>query len=244
MRKFIKDNLTTIYGVLLWIITAIYTFKNFDSISVNPVNLEFIIFSLLVILSLMPLISEIDLLGFSIKKDLNETKSELKSEILDIREQVLNLNFNSNSNTTNNYYGLMPSEEKLNEADKFTKAYSISSDPSRKSISANIPEDVIELFRIRYNIEQKFKDIYNLLDIINPRFFVDVNKVLNNNSVMEIMKKRGISKDGLSNIKHMISVCNRIIHGEFVDDTYIKYVKSLYPPVMQAVNEIIEDLKK
>ena len=79
----------------------VYNFRN-DIYELSTLNAKTLIFILWLILLILPLFSEIELLGVKVKKEVEKAKEEVKSSIQSIQTQIMQLQLNSSIANTNN----------------------------------------------------------------------------------------------------------------------------------------------
>ncbi len=89
--EWIQNRSKIIWWAFLLILLSYYVWKNSNRIlSENPITIDYFIVILLFLLLLLPLASEINFLGFSIKKEIESIKSEIKGEFVSLRSEIHN----------------------------------------------------------------------------------------------------------------------------------------------------------
>lgn len=242
--KFISRNYKTIYGILLWILLLVFLLCNFSRIMSEPIFLDYIAIALFIILTFMPLLSEMSLMGISIKKELSNTKNEIKNELLVVREQMINLNISNNNKTDLHIYQSSPPPENVDAAIEASREYKKEHrvDETFADTTSSIPKANVTLFKARLSIEKKFNKIYELLSITPKRYIFDVNLIIDNIRIASIIEKEKLSIDHLIKIKQVINICNRGIHGELVDSKYVVFVNELLPIILYTLDKLIQSL--
>lgn len=181
-------------------------------------ELFYSIFGLWICLILLPLFGEIEFFGIKLKKEIEELKKDVKSEIQSIKYEI---------NTSNKQqvflgYGPLPSDNKLAELEKeiddLKGKYKINENvrevlktdelPSRFGVS----EATIQLFQIRYKLEELITKIWNNYrddqDSENGRI-ISPTKMLIDLKNLEI-----INTDISEIIRGILSICNSAVHGK------------------------------
>jgi hypothetical protein len=90
-----------------------YRFEIYDLSSLNAHNLIFIVWLALLI---FPLLSEIELLGIKLKKEVEKAKEELNASLQNLQTQLTQLHLNNTIPTNINFEKCpLPSEHKIEE---------------------------------------------------------------------------------------------------------------------------------
>lgn len=217
------------YCVLLVLSSLYVFFYRYDIYELSDLNAMNLIFITWLVLLLLPLLSEVEILGVKIKKEIEETKSEIKELGYQLTELKLS---NNNSNVTNNYLsGPLPSKEELQKySDKQVdqakeKATNYSTDLSNEidSMKSEVPQQSTYLFQIRYNLERA---VYNLCVKNGYRRYPIMRRMLE-----QLKEQNLLSSEQFNLINNIISITNRGIHGEIVSNEYIEFIKSVYPDI-------------
>ncbi|GAB6109052.1 hypothetical protein [Fusibacter bizertensis] len=228
MEKIIK-NYRKIWWTLLLLLSSIYFIVNYNRITNTPTAIDSLVTVCLIILAFMPLISEISLLGMSVKKELEQTKNEMRKDVLSIKNDIIGIAL-SNQNNNSFYLGadrIPTSSEIQNEINLEKKVSNENEDNTESKESYTISESNVFLFKTRLILEKKLEDIAKQFDI-RP------NKSMR--ALISILRDRGIittvTEDKLMKV---LSICNRGVHGELVDEEYISYVKVILKEVESGI---------
>ncbi len=217
--------LRKLWWIVLLVIGSVHLCNNYSRIAVNPNSFDIIIMLSTLLLAFMPLVSEISAFGMSVKKEIIDTKREVKNEIAGIRNDVLSLAM-SNSNTANqnvNLFGkeMIPLKEEVENAIKQSTAISEVVDTVNKKTDIideyPVSEKQLFLFKTRYALEQSITQLSHLVGIIPSMSMVKTASILRHKGI--------ISSNADILINKVSSICNRGIHGEVVDDEYLDYVR-------------------
>lgn len=220
--EFLKSNflkiIKTIWLILLLYICGLYIKTNYNRMITGMIHLDYIIILLSIVLVLMPLVSEMDLWGFKVKREMQRVEKELNREIINFQRQMLNIQ-NSNSQNINFGYSPLPSKEEVN-----------SDNNSVDSKEEEEKENTKLLFfvKTRNALDKEMKRIVSLSNESNYNPISCLNL---------IEKYRLIDIVDLDKIHSIRIMCNRAVHGEIVSDDYYKFAKDNFP-------EIINKLKK
>ena len=173
-----------IWYLFLTITSTVFVIYNYKKISnleaLNPINIIFIIWLVLLI---MPLFSEIELPGVKLKKEIANAKEELSSNLRDLRIDLIDLKINNNS-SAGVYIGndFLPNVAKLNalvhenekeevknsrvatmESNEHSKNDKSIESESHNNFTYEPSSDSIFLFSVRSYIEQNLVDIASKL---------------------------------------------------------------------------------
>lgn len=251
-------NLISKYFSKIWYILLLtvvsynnyFIFSNDDEIM--PLTKGSILFILNIILLFLPLVSEIEISGIKIKKQVEALQKDLDDKFFHLSTMIFN---NSNNNYIN--IGLMSKEELEEDLSKIKNSsqnfYSNeenndSNDLNKHNslalnddIYSDISKQVGYMANIRRNIELKLKDIADSSNINlddRNRQFIPIIRFL------DLLTGREIIDLNLSRtIRQVIVICNRSIHGEIVDKEYINYVVDAEKYILNNLDRIKNDMK-
>ncbi|MDP3149442.1 MAG: hypothetical protein Q8N83_09980 [Ignavibacteria bacterium] len=147
-----------IWWSFIFIVTSIIAYDRYSKLSTNPTSVDVIIIIFWITILLLPLISEINIFGFSLKKEINEIKNDIVKEVgFILKSEISNV-----SNVNPQFYFNLPTEKEIPQLIEQFKALSEKVQPvadvKTKNILAKtsklaVPEEKENLFKIRYAIE-------------------------------------------------------------------------------------------
>ncbi|MBU8589212.1 hypothetical protein KM925_25290 [Priestia megaterium] len=216
--------------LLLSLISLIY--KRFDYITTDQIKpFDYIIFTLFIVLAILPFFSEMSMFGFKLKKEIKEEIKEVTNGIQDIRHLINNI---SNSNTI--YLSSQPTldDKQLEDLKKRLNIKDgISSSPTPENIENLYLKDkeyLISLFAIRYILEQEVKRIFRNNQSEEPLavFSTRVLSRLTDLGIMDLNTYRAV--------REVFTISSAAMHGKELDKTQIDFALS-------AGAKLIEDLK-
>ncbi|MGL5592724.1 hypothetical protein [Cetobacterium sp.] len=180
---------------------------------------------------IIPLFSEVELLGIKIKKEVENATKEVKSDIKNIQNQIMNLNLNNSINFQVN--GQLPNDKKIQYLEKEMKK-----DPSNIENEMNfdnLNEEIIFLFKVRFEIEILLNEISEKVG------FNEKIPIIKN---IQILKRiETIDNTTADSILEICKIANRGIHGEIIDKKYIEFIKQTYPIIQNKLKNVIKDLQ-
>lgn len=226
------------YLVLL-ICSSVYVWHyRLDLYELSPLNSQNLIFVLWIILLVSPLFSEIELLGVKLlKKELEKTTKEVKSDINDLKLQLLDFKV-TNSVAQTFYMGnpLLPQSE-LAELSIEAEKVSQNSEFLRRSdinVDDNVTEDSVYLFKVRVGIENKLAELCSKTGYDGRRAVMQM--------VQHVYRCELIEKVTLDLIMQIIQIANRGVHGEIVSREYVDFVKKNYSHVQSQLSDALDRL--
>lgn len=233
---------------ILWAILIVggFFFLNKRYISVNGsfTSVDIIILLFWIALLLMPFFQEINFYGLKLKKEIDELRLDVDKQFIDLSRQFISLRAEiNNSNNfhpqiTNNFTTPIP-DNKLPpvEETKQDLEQRLNSSGAKKSDNdielMEIPEDVLYLFSVKYQIEAELRRI-------------NKESHLERNAGQEATPEtiRNISSIGLIDRKlsHTLRLVHNItataIHGAEVSEAKIHFVREIAPDLIATLKEI------
>jgi rubrerythrin len=213
----------------------------------NKFSAMTLIFLVWLILLLIPLFSEIEIVGVKFKRELEKTKDELSREIKDVRLDIINYKLaNNNNNTLNFGSDFLPNIEKLKEMQKVINNSTLRKEPTEEekvddikkykySIKFELPEENIFLFKVRTYLEQ------NLVDICSKFGF---ERIQNIREMIRFLNQKELINGSMADLlTEIIKISSRGIHGEILSKEYIAFIQNTLPQVeqiFQSINNRIE----
>lgn len=197
----------------------------------TDLNAHNLIFILWLILLALPLFSEIEIGNVKLKREIEQTRTEVKESIGELKLQLLDIKIaNSNSNTfvVNNNQPLLP-KDKLSQLQKDVKPDNLSPSSENIALDFNIPEENIFLFEVRLSLEKQLVALCNFFQYDQRRTQYAMVQFLVQHEVFDCKTAELI--------REIINIANRGVHGEIVDDAYIRFVKNIYPIIKKTLDK-------
>ena len=147
------------WHIFLLIISSIYVYTyRFDIYQMTELNAQNLIFILWLILLGLPLFSEIEIGSVKLKREIEQTRAEVKESIGELKYQILEMKVNNtNSNMLVFSNQPLPSKDELSQLQQHIEHDNSirSSDNSDFKIS----EDNIYLFQVRLSLEKHLSHV-------------------------------------------------------------------------------------
>lgn len=221
------------WWIILLLLTGIILFKRYKAITTGQsVPADVFVFLIFVALMLVPIFSEIEFFGLKLRREIEELKEDIRIKFGDIKNEIRNNQTQTLNQTIQAYgqYGPPPPDSKLpeleEEIDKIVKAKLQEHGVILDQTLANridVPEDNLIMFKVRYNIENQLKRIWeNRFDekAFDQKFrHQPIMRIIHDLTKYEIIENNfyGI-------LREILSICNYAIHGEEVTDNQINFV--------------------
>ena len=215
------------WHIFLLIISSIYVYiYRFDIYQITELNAQNLIFILWLILLGLPLFSEIEIGSVKLKREIEQTRAEVKESIGELKYQILEMKVNNtNSNMLVFSNQPLPSKDELSQLQQHIEHDNSirSSDNSDFKIS----EDNIYLFQVRLSLEKQLSALCNFFNYGERRSIPAMAQFLVQHEVFD--------RKTAELIREIINIANRGVHGEIIDDDYVHFVKNTYPAIKKAL---------
>jgi hypothetical protein len=236
------------FKIVWWIIliglSGYILIKRFHAITEgNAVPLDIFILLIFIALMLVPIFSEISLFGIKFKKEMEGLKTDLNIKFGELKNEI-RVSQNQTFNATFQGFGPPPPDNKLPELEinieKIIRAKLTEQGfPETRKIYGRIdvPDDNLNLFKVRYNIEKELKRIWDArYNEENLEFRYKYQPVLK--IIQDLTKFEIIDKDFYGILREILSICNYAIHGEKVTDNQIHFVTKNAKEILDYLYQI------
>lgn len=202
---------------------------------------DILAFLIFIALLLVPIFTEIELFGIKLKQQIESLKREVKTELGEIKTE-LRL---SQVQTVNNHiqgFGPPPPDSKLPELnieiEKIVNAklkdHKITVD---KVNHIDVPDDSLNMFRARYNIEKELRRIWENKYI--PENYTPHRRNISITQIITDLTRTELLKAEFDSIlREMLSICNYAIHGKDLSRNQIFFVESNAKNVIDYLKQI------
>ncbi len=238
--EWIQNRSKIIWWAFLLILLSYYVWKNSNRIlSENPITIDYFIVILLFLLLLLPLASEINFLGFSIKKEIESIKSEIKGEFVSLRSEI------HNSISLQQVFHAAPQplpDEKLKEILKnfFPEQTKIAPEKVPevdKLDKLEIPKKILNLVKVRIMIENEILRIHKVR--FSGEFFKDSRRLSNFPEMIRSLHNEGFIDSQLFGLLQEIRIIsNNAAHGGDITDEQYEFVETIFPIVIGTLKRL------
>jgi len=237
--------LKIIWWIVLIIVLLTLLFLKIDIIIADNGNFfDIVIFLVLVVLLVAPLFQEVELLGFRIKRELDQFKSEVRENIINLRSDIQNsIDLNASYNPQI-YFGSSappPSDSKIHDItgpfrqilEETLESYGIER-PTDEEVDFEISSTSEYLFKVRHAIEKELRNVWN--DRFGDR--VSRRPVPIHHIIKTLIEAGLISPKLGSVIREVYAICSPAVHGEEVSDDQVEFVQNVAPDLIASLRAI------
>lgn len=231
--KFIKKVLQILkkhwWYIFLLIISSVYVFKyRYDIFQMTELNAQNLIFILWLVLLGLPLFSEIEIGNVKLKKEIEQTRVEVKESIGELKYQILDLKIsNSNSNMLVFNNPPLASKDELSQMQR--NAVNEGTVHMETNLDFKISEENIYLFKVRLALEKQLSALCNMFQYGERRTMYSMAQFLVQHEV--------IDRKTADLIREVINIANRGVHGEIIDNDYLQFVQKTYPMIKYTLDK-------
>ncbi|MDE7334284.1 MAG: hypothetical protein K2O16_19060 [Lachnospiraceae bacterium] len=235
LLKWVRKNIW--YSFLLLISTLYVFYYRYELYQLKTLNARNLVFLIWIGLLLLPLFSEMELLGVKIKKAVESANKEIKDDIRGIEQQLQELTItNSMANHIQIGAPALPSEEKLEELMQLVRGLNKKEDNTGGMDEEEMPKEKdVYLFKVRLGIEKAIVPLYESVGSENDRRRFGLAYMIKRLVQHEILD--GMTADL---IMEVVGIANRGVHGEIISDEYINFVRQVYPRIQDRLKLLTE----
>lgn len=219
--------------IILLIMSSVYVFVNWNDINkLSELNVRTVIFILWIALLILPLFSEIEIGSVKLKREIEQTRADVKESIGELKYQILDLKIsNNNSNTLVFNNQPLPSKDELSQLQ-----LNIKPEDNDNLIMADEPiisNDNVYLFKVRLDLEKQLSALCNLF-----QYEVRYNERRTMYSMVQFLIQHEVIDRNIAElIREILNIANRGVHGEIIDNDYISFVKKTYPKIKNVLEK-------
>lgn len=218
-------------------------------------SFDYVIFTVFIVLALLPFFSQMEMFGFKLTKDIEAAKEEVKTEVKGVKDNVDNgikevkalINNISNNNSNNNNIYLSTPQPTLNnhQLEELRKNLNVTpsiSIPKPEKIENRYLQDkdhVLPLFTIRYAIEH---EIHRLITA-NPSIDSEIkntsrNRQPNITRYLNILSDSNIITSEVSKaLKEVYGITSVAIHGGGLQPNQIDFALTVGAQLVENLRE-------
>ena len=216
------------WHIFLIIVSSIYVYiYRFDIYQMTELSAQNLIFILWLILLGLPLFSEIEIGSVKLKKEIEQTRVEVRESIGELKYQILEMKINNtNSNTLIFNNEPLPTKAELSKMQSHIKHDHTAQ--SAADLDFNVSDENIYLFQVRLVLEKQLSTLCNMFQYSERRSIHSMIQLLVQHEVLD--------RNTVSLLREIFNIANRGVHGEIVDDDYIDFVKKTYPMIKRTLD--------
>lgn len=238
IKNFIKKKVKIIWGAILFSFGIYYIYNNYERIIIAPNILDYFIIICTLLLAFLPFVSEVSMMGFGLKKEIINTKQEMKDEIINLKSQMADIRLTSTQTNQQNFIlGIegLPALDQIKEMKKEIISKNFKGYSNIES-QLDVSQESVFLFKVRATIEKYVDEVF-------IRGGLQVKKTMIHNKVKILYNKRWIYDNLYNYLIQVIRICNIGVHGEIISKEYIDFVNKSTPFIINELKKI-DGLKK
>jgi len=217
--------LIILFALVLWL-------RPGNIMSIATPTMDIIIIIVLIALLIMPLFKEFSVLGISFKKEIDSLKSDIDRQIISLKSEVRNTIIfptpSSDSELESLEERIAPILEKALEEKGIKKP--------KPTEQPKAPDDTQLLFSVRYALENELKRI--------AKWLWAPPKELRYRTPLQIAdilaRRETINPEVVDMIREVYAICSAAIHGDYVSEDLVNFVKDISPNLLAYLESIEE----
>lgn len=235
IQEFLKKGVQTLkkrwWYCFLLLLSSIYIFiYRYDIYQMTELNAHNFIFILWIVLLALPLFSEIEIGNIKLKKEVEQTRAEVKEAVKELKLQILDIKIaNSNSNTFVVNNSSLPPKEELSQLQRDIERDTSDLTSKMTDMDPEVSETNVYLFKVRLSIETRIKKLCNIVGFEGNRPMYAMLQFLSKNDILD--------RKTVSLIHDIVNIANRGVHGEIVDNDYVEFVKKTGPIIIKDLDD-------
>jgi len=234
-----------VWWVALIVLLTVFLYHRLPDFNAgHAVAADIVVFLVWMALLLAPLFNEISLLGITLKQQIDELKTFVAAQVIDIRSEVRNANDIRTTISSHFHMGTQVSDAELPNMREQIKsaifgAGTVLGDKSQlTTMSLNVPDNANILFAARYNIEVELRRLAESWRISNGLMPLRGYPLPVAQVAQQLVDLEVIEPAIADAIREVYSVCSPAIHGEPVTEAQISFVKELVPSLVATLRAI------
>lgn len=197
---------------------------------------------------LIPLFSEFTFMGLTLKQQIEQTKKEVENTKEDLKQEIREMQWNFRNELRNTVavtnsaqqilYNNPPPDSYLGELSEQIISAIKNSSPTYRSDdelpypSISPPDIVMTAFTGRFEIESELRKIWKTM------FKEDAPRMSAYQLANELRMRAALSQPMLKSIQDVMRVLNPIVHGEQPTPEQVEFVKTVLPPIVEALRRV------
>lgn len=199
---------------------------------------DVVVFLVLIALWVLPLVSEVDVLGVKLRREVQAVREELKGEIRELKNMV-----EVRNNVSAQFYNGHPPppsdqeiprlREQLREVISEALGETQFGRPRVQHAELDVPSDAEYLFQVRYSLEKELRRVYKRRVSDPKERYTSVIAM-----ARMLVHTEELTPQLAGAIKEVYSACSAAIHGEDVTESQVAFVRDLAPELVSILRGI------
>lgn len=227
------------WSLLTGLLTYLLSYR-YDDLLIGKSNvLDIFVFLIWIGLLLAPIFAEVDLFGVRFKKEIEELKSTLIQQILDLKAVLLN-SINVTTSIYPQFNFASPPDSQLPEMEErfrrilheYMSSQGIQT-PEQFGNIVRVPDNVQFLFSVRYQLESELRRIWEQRFRQSNRRFVTINQI-----ITALIHSELIDHGLAGIIREVYSMCSPAIHGGEVSENQVNFMRDIAPNLLATLRAL------
>lgn len=230
-----SENFKTLWWGILVIVIGHYLFGRYPQlIEGKPSYFDVIVFVIWIGVCLAPIFQEMDIFGVKLKQQIDDLKKDVNYQFAILKTEIRSSIEVSTANNNQIYFQAGTVPPKDSEIPDLSEQIQRTLDRMGIMPAQETPDDYdvdpihVEMFKVRLAFENLLRDYSGIDEKYRRRY--SVGKLIN-----DLRSYEGISKQVLSGVMEVISVCNYAVHGEPLTTAQIEFVRDSAPGLLKAL---------
>jgi len=231
-----------VWWVLLIGFFAYLLSQRYDSIMGGAATaLDIVIFLILTALLAIPIFQEVSFFGISLKKEIDNLRTEFKEQINYLKSDIQNTISMRTEISPRIYLPYPPPDPELSDIEKSIQPIIAQTSkergieqPTPTTAESLAPEDTLYLFSVRYALEKELGRILNArFAPLMPKGYIEAIDIIN------YLRDRGnITQPLHKAIREVYNICSIGIHGGEISEKSSEFVHKVSPGLLATLKSV------
>ncbi|HGS5506172.1 hypothetical protein BBL91_11235 [Vibrio parahaemolyticus] len=234
-----SENFKTLWWGVLVLILGFYLWDRYPTLSSgSSSSFDVVVFIVWVAICLAPIFQEMNLFGFKFKQQMDDMKKDLNHQMTLMKTELKSSIEVSNANSNQIYFqsGNVPPQDSeipdlAEQIQQTLKDMGIST-AKQDTQDYGVDPVHVEMFKVRLAFENVLRNYSIVTDDSKRKYSIGM-------MLSSLKNYSSISKEVLTGVREVVSICNYAVHGEPLSETQISFVRQSAPGLLKALkNEL------
>ena len=231
--QIISGKIKIVYWWTLWLLFTILLYSRRKQLFTSQINeIDIAIFGVWVVIMLLPLVSEVSILGVGIKRQLDDFKNTVNEKLLDIRTDIQSISISTQVGPFNVGTPQLTEEDRRNIISELgpylQEGYSSATIPDIQLMTSELrlPNEFIPdpessyLINVRYAFEKEVRRLYDKIsEIERPTYYSQMVSILNKVGIIDNNTRQSLME--------IYAVTSQAVHGQKVSKEQVDFVQDI-----------------
>lgn len=236
-----SDNFKTFWWGILIIVIGYYLYGRYPQlIAGKPSYFDVVVFVIWIGICLAPIFQEMDIFGIKLKQQIEELKKDVSHQLSILKTEIKSSIEVSNANSNQIYFQAGAVPPKDSEIPDLSEQIQRTLNQMGITPTQETPDDYgvdpiyIEMFKVRLAFETLLRTYAGIEDEHRRNYSITA-------MLQKLRQYENISKQVITGIIEVVSVCNYAVHGESLTDTQIAFVRNSAPGLFKALKRELQN---